>query len=84
MSEYDTRCYFNVRSKAVMSSLFYRTEPTTKSVKTEKLKSKRGNMVRSNSKHNAVWGIHVVNPEEEKERLRCERMCKKGGFKDGV
>ena len=30
---YDTRCYFNVRSKADIVSLIYRTEPTTKSVK---------------------------------------------------
>jgi len=38
----NTRCYFNVRSKANMSQLDlgYRTEPTTKKCKTEKLKSK--------------------------------------------
>ena len=29
---YDTRCYFNVRSKADISQLNYRTEPTTKKV----------------------------------------------------
>jgi len=46
-TRYDTRCYFNVRS--TWFGLFYRTEPTTKNCKTEKLKSK--NMyVRSNSK----------------------------------
>jgi len=33
---YDTRCYFNVRSKV---SLIYRTETTTKNCKREKLKS---------------------------------------------
>ena len=38
---YDTRCYFNVRSKADMSSLIYCME-TTKKCKTEKLKSKNG------------------------------------------
>ena len=39
--KYDTRCYFNVRSKANMSQPNYRTE-TTKKCKTEKLKSKDG------------------------------------------
>jgi len=33
---YDTRCYFNVRSKANMSQLNYRTEPTTKKCKNRK------------------------------------------------
>jgi len=34
---YDTRCYFNVRSKADMSQLnLYHTETTTKKCKTEK------------------------------------------------
>ena len=41
-TRYDTRCYFNVRSKADISQLIYRTEPTTKKCKTEKkLKSKK-------------------------------------------
>ena len=39
---YDTRCYFNVRSKADINSLIYRTGMTTKKCKTEKLKSKNG------------------------------------------
>ena len=38
---HDTRYYFNVRSKADMSSLIYRMEPTTKKIKTDKLKSKK-------------------------------------------
>ena len=40
---YDTRCYFNVRSKANMSrsvSLIYRTEPTTKKCKSRRKKTK--------------------------------------------
>ena len=39
---YDTRCYFNVQcsQKLTQVRLIYRTEPTTKSEKTEKLKSK--------------------------------------------
>jgi len=43
---YDTKCYFNVRSKADMSRLIYRTETTTKNCKTEKLKSKNSLTVR--------------------------------------
>ena len=60
---YDTRCYFNVRSKADKVSLIYRTETTTKKCKTEKLKT---DMVRSDNKS---LGNHVVSPEE-KERLQ--------------
>jgi len=39
---YDTRCDFNVRSKGDISQLIYRTEPTTKVEKREKLKRKNG------------------------------------------
>jgi len=64
---YDTRYYFNVRSKADMSQLnLYRTETTTKNCKTEKLKSKN-RYARRNSKR---LGNHVVSSEEEKERLQ--------------
>ena len=31
-------------------------------------------MLRSNSE--TVWGIHVVKPEEEKERLVWGRICR--------
>ena len=46
---YDTRCYFNVRSKADISQLNL-PHGNVKSVKTEKLKSKKTDMLRSNSK----------------------------------
>jgi len=39
-------------------------------------------MLRSNSKQSG--GIHVVSPEEEKERLRWEGFAEKEGFKPGT
>ena len=38
-------------------------------------------MLRSNSKQ---WGIRVVSPEEEKERLLWEVFADKEGFKPGM
>jgi len=47
--KYDTRCYFNVRSKADISQLnLPHGNRQIKSVKTEKLKSKKTDMLRSN------------------------------------
>ena len=37
-------------------------------------------MLRCNS-NKAVWGIHVISPEEEKERLRWEGFAEQEGFK---
>jgi len=59
-------------------SLIYRTETTTKKCKTGKLKSKHGHAQKERQKSG---GIHVVSPEEEKERLRCEWFAEKKGFK---
>jgi len=39
-------------------------------------------MVRSVGK--TVWEIHVVSPEEEKQRLQWEEFAKKEGFKPKV
>ena len=52
--------------------LIYHMEPTTRKWKTEKLKTVK------------VWEIHVVSPEEEKERLRWEGFEEKEGFKPGM
>ena len=52
---YDTRCYFNMQSQADTSQLrIYRTEPTTKKWKTDKLKSKKTDMLKSIGKHCGV------------------------------
>jgi len=56
----------------------YRTETTTKKCKTEK-KTKKYKRICSEVTVK-VWGIHVLSPEEEKERLRWE----KEGFKPGM
>ena len=74
-----------MRSKAGLSqlNLAYRTETTTKKCKTEKLKSrlKTGMLIEVIVK---VWGIRVVRPEEEKERLRWKGLAEKEVFKPGM
>ena len=76
-SSNDTRCYFNVRSKADISqvNLSHGTD-NKKSVKTEKkLKSKKTDMLRSNSKQ---FGKSIVKPEGEKRKAAVGRICRKG------
>ena len=60
--------------KPTWVSLIYRTEPTTKKCKTKKLKSKKRICSEVAVK---VWGIHVVSPEEEKEKLRWDEKLTK-------
>jgi len=72
---YDTRCCFDVHSKADMSQL---NLTTTKKCKTEKVKT---DMLRSNSEslgnpHSQSWG--------KKERLRWEGFTEKESFKPGM
>ena len=67
---YDTRCYFNVRSKADMSRL---NLPHGNQLKIVKLKS-TNRYARSDSKS---LGNHVVSHEEERERLQWEGFAEK-------
>ena len=47
MIRYDTSCYFVHAPKPTRVSLIYHTEPTTNKWKTEKLKSKKTDTLRS-------------------------------------
>jgi len=61
---YDTRSYFNVRSKADIVSLIYRTEPTTEKMENRKnWKAKSGYAEKYRQR---VRGIRGVSPEKEK------------------
>jgi len=64
---YNTRCCFNVHSKADMSQLIYHMEQTTKKWKTQRLKSRKKLICSEVSVNTTVWGNHVISPEEEKE-----------------
>ena len=60
---YDTRCYFSIRSKADIVSLIYCREPKTKKWKTEKLKSKKTEMLRSIGKQSGASVESVLKSE---------------------
>ena len=78
---YDTRCYFNVRSKADISRLnLPHAETTTKHCKRVKLKVKTA-YARGNRKS---LRNYVVSAEEEKERLQWEGFAEKRRFQLGL
>ena len=69
--------------KPTWVSIICRTEPTTKMCKIEKKTTKLKRICSEVTVK--VWGIHVVSPEEEKERLWWEGFSRKGeGFKPGM
>ena len=72
---YDTRCYFNVRSKADIASLIYRTEPKTKKV--EKEKKEKIDMLRSIGKQP---GESMKSVPKKKRKAAVGRICRKRRF----
>ena len=63
--EYDTRCHLTCAQKLTRVSLIYRTEPTTKKWKTEKLKSKKADMLRSIGKQSGESVESLLKEEKE-------------------
>jgi len=72
---YDTRCHYNVRSKA--NGVIYRTDPTTKTWKTEKLESKKTDMLRSVGEQS---GESVESVLKKKRKAAVGRICRKVKF----
>jgi len=58
-------------------SLIYRTEPTTKNGKTEKLKSKKTDMFRGIGKQSGESGESVL---KKKKKATVGRISRKGRF----
>jgi len=78
LMRYDPKRYFNVRSKADTSaSLIYRTGPTTKKRKAEKLKKEKTDMLRSIDKQS--WES-VASVLKKKRKATVGRICRKGRF----
>jgi len=69
---YEKRYYFNMRSKDCMSHLIYSTE-TTKKWRTEKLKTKKTDMLRI-----------IGEQSGRKGRLWWEGFAEKESFKPGM
>jgi len=65
--------------KLTLLSLIYCTEPTTKKWKTEKLRSKKTDMLRSMGKQSGESVESVL--EKKGERLRWEGFAEVEGFK---
>jgi len=64
-----------MRSKTFMSKINLQRGKLT--VENRKSREKKTDMLEVTVK---VWGNHVVSPEEEKETLQWERICRKGRF----
>ena len=75
---YDTRCYFNVRSKV---SLIYLTKPTIKKWGKVKLKSKKRICSKVSVNSLAEFVESVVKGEN---KATVGRICRKGRFKPGM
>ena len=58
--------------------VIYRTEPATKTWKTENLRKRNGSG--SEVSVNSPRGIRGVSPEEEKGTAKVGRICRKGRF----
>ena len=67
--------------KLTRVSLIYHTEPTTKSGKTEKVKIKKMDMLRSIDKQS---GESVESVLKKKRKAMVGRICRKGRFKPGM
>ena len=74
MLGYDTRCYFNVQSKADKVSLIYLTETTTKKWK------KRNRNGCAQKYLYTVQRMRGVSPGEKQEGYMVERISRKGRF----
>ena len=71
---HDTRCCFYVRSRV---SLIYRTELTTKKWKTEKLRSKKTDMLKGVGEQSWESMESVL---KKKRKASVGRTCRKGRF----
>jgi len=71
------RCYFNVHSKADISQLNLPHGTKTKKWKTEKIKNKKTDMLRSIGEQS---GESVESVPKKKRKASVGRICRKGRF----